>query len=39
LKLVAFMEERFDIEVAAHEASVDYLNTVADITTLVESKR
>ena len=39
LKLVAFLEERFNVEVAAHEASVDYLNSVADIADLVESKR
>jgi acyl carrier protein len=39
LKLVAFLEEQFRVEIAAHEASVDYLNTVEDIAALVESKR
>jgi acyl carrier protein len=39
LKLVSFLEEQFGISVAAHEASVDYLNTIADIARLVRSKR
>lgn len=38
LKLVAFLEERFKIEFQAHETMVDYLNTLADIATLVRSK-
>jgi acyl carrier protein len=38
LKLVAFLEEQFQITLAAHEADVDNLNTVADIARLVESK-
>jgi acyl carrier protein len=38
LKLVAFLEERFGITIAAHEATVEHLNTIADITKLVTSK-
>jgi len=39
LKLVAFVEDEFDIELEAHETGMDYMNTIADITALVESKR
>ena len=39
MKLAAFLEEQFRIELAAHELSADYLNTVTDIVKLVESKR
>lgn len=38
LKLVAFLEERFTIELQAHETMVDYLNTLTDIATLVQAK-
>lgn len=38
VQLVAFLEERFGIEVQAHEASVDHLNTLDDITSLVQQK-
>jgi acyl carrier protein len=38
LKLVAFLQDRFDISVEAHETSVDYLNTLPDIARLVHSK-
>ena len=38
LKLVAFLEERFGITIAAHEATVEHLNTIADITRLVTAK-
>jgi acyl carrier protein len=38
LKLVAFLEQRFQIQLQAHETMVDYLNTVADIAQLVQSK-
>jgi acyl carrier protein len=38
LKLVAFLEQRFQIQLQAHETMVDYLNTIADITQLVQSK-
>jgi acyl carrier protein len=39
LKLVAFLEERYGIEIEAHEASVDHLNTINDIARLVRSKQ
>jgi acyl carrier protein len=39
MRLVSFLEERFGIRVAAHEASVDYLNTVDSIVALVRSKQ
>lgn len=39
LKLVVFLEERFQIQIQAHETMVDYLNTISDIAQLVNSKR
>ena len=39
LKLVGYLEEQFGINLAAHEASVDYLNTINDIDALVQKKR
>jgi acyl carrier protein len=38
MKLMAFLEERFRIEIQAYETGLDYLNTVSDIAKLVESK-
>jgi acyl carrier protein len=38
IKLVAFLEQRFKIQIQAHETMVDYLDTLADITQLVMSK-
>jgi acyl carrier protein len=38
IKLVAFLEERFQIQIQAHETMVDYLNTISDIEQLVRSK-
>jgi acyl carrier protein len=38
LRLVAFLEERFGIEIAPHEASVEHMNTIQDIASLVRSK-
>ncbi|MCK6548687.1 acyl carrier protein [Myxococcota bacterium] len=38
LKLVSFLEKEFAIQVQAHEADVDHLNTLDDITSLVSSK-
>lgn len=38
LKLVDFLEKHYGIQIAAHEASVVYLNTIGDIARLVESK-
>ena len=39
LKLVTFLEEEFDIQVAAHEADADHLDTLETICELVKSKR
>jgi acyl carrier protein len=39
LQLVAFIEERYGIEVAAHEATVDYLDSLDRIAGLVRSKQ
>lgn len=36
--LVTHLEERYGIQVEAHEASVDNLNTIADIGALVQRK-
>ena len=38
LKLVTFLEEQFEVQIEAHEADVDHLNTVEDISNLVLSK-
>jgi acyl carrier protein len=38
LKLVSFLEKQFKITVEPHEADVDHLNTLDDITRLVASK-
>jgi acyl carrier protein len=39
LKLTAFLEERFQITIAAHETDVDHLNTVAAMARMVRSKQ
>jgi len=39
VKLVAILEERYDIQIQAHEASTAHFNTVEDIATLVNEKR
>jgi acyl carrier protein len=39
LKLISFLESKFNIQFEAHESSADYLNTIADITRLVKSKQ
>ena len=39
LKLVAFLEEEFNIEVAPHETGVDYLNSIDLISQFVDSKK
>ena len=39
VKLVAILEERYKIEIKAHEASITHFNTVADIATLISEKR
>ena len=38
IKLVAFLEQQFKIQIQAHETMVDYLDTIADIAQLVSSK-
>jgi acyl carrier protein len=38
IKLVEFLEGRFQIRIQAHETMVDYLNTITDIAKLVHSK-
>jgi acyl carrier protein len=38
LKLVAFLEEQYGIEVQAYETNVDNLDTITDIEALVRSK-
>ncbi len=38
LKLVSFLEEQFDVEVEAHEADEEHLNTIEAICTLVHPK-
>ena len=38
IKLVAFLEQRFKIQIQAHETMVDYLDTLMDISQLVSSK-
>jgi acyl carrier protein len=38
LKLVAFLEEQFNFEMMPYETNVDYMNTLDDITKLVQSK-
>ena len=39
IKLVLFLEERFKIQIEAHETMADYLDTVTDIAQLVSSKK
>ena len=38
LDLVAFLEQRYDIELEAHEADASRLGTLTDIAQLVQSK-
>jgi acyl carrier protein len=39
LKLVVFLEERFDITVEAHEAGVEHLDSISQIARLVAEKK
>jgi acyl carrier protein len=39
LKLVTFLEQQFNIQVKAHEADEEHLNTLQTISELVASKR
>ena len=38
LKLVAFLEEQFKIQLQPHEADAEHLNNITSITNLVQSK-
>jgi acyl carrier protein len=38
LKLVAFIEEQYNIQLQAHEVDVEHLNTISSIEHLVRSK-
>ncbi len=38
LKLVSFVEQRFGIEVEAHEAGVEHFDRIADIAALIRRK-
>lgn len=38
LRLIEFLQDQFGIRVEPHETSVDYLDTLPDITDLVQSK-
>jgi acyl carrier protein len=39
IKLVVFLEERFKVQIEAHETMADYLDTITDIAKLVSSKK
>jgi len=39
LKLVVFLEERFQVSLQAHEAGVDHLDTIDRIADLIAQKR
>jgi acyl carrier protein len=39
LKLVLFLEERYGVSFAAHEVDQEHMDTIADITKLVSSKK
>jgi acyl carrier protein len=39
VKLVMFIEERFNVTLQAHETDPDYLDSIAAITSLIESKK
>jgi len=38
VSLVLFLEERFQIQIEAHETTIDYFNTISDIEQLIHSK-
>lgn len=39
IKLSLFVEEQYGVELQAHELSADYIDTLADMATLIHSKR
>jgi len=38
LKLVTFVEEKYGLTLQAHEVDVEHLNTISDISRLIQSK-
>lgn len=38
VKLIAFLEERFGVQIEPHEMNADYLNSLPDIANLVEAR-
>ncbi|GAC22071.1 acyl carrier protein [Paraglaciecola arctica] len=38
LKLVVFLEEKYNVKIAPHETQEEYIGSIANIVTLVESK-
>lgn len=38
LKLVSYLEEKYKIQIEAHEADVEHLNTIVSIAALVHAK-
>lgn len=38
VRLVAMLEEKYNVEIEAHEASITHFNSVADIASLVREK-
>ena len=38
VSLVLFLEERFQIQIEAHETTIDYFNTISDMEQLIYSK-
>ena len=39
IKLVAFLEERFQVSIGAHEAGVEHLNTIDAMLALIAAKK
>jgi acyl carrier protein len=39
LRLLLFLEERFDVKLEAHETGREYMDTIATIADLVDSKK
>lgn len=39
LKVISFIEERYEVEIEAHEANIQNLNSIAAMAGLVQSKR
>jgi acyl carrier protein len=38
VSLVLFLEERFQVQIEAHETTIDYFNTISEIEQLIHSK-